>query len=71
MENCHCVCRMPQLLEWVPLAIIFHYVHPSSSSGLYKGSESLVSLYISPQIRYKERGSVSPCMFESIDFASL
>lgn len=71
MQSCHCVCRTPQLLEWVPLAIVFHHVNLCSSAGLYKDSESLVSLYISPQVRQKERGSLSPCTFESIDFVSL
>lgn len=44
MENCHLVGRMPQVLEWVQLAAIFHSVHLYSSIALNKGSQSLVSL---------------------------
>lgn len=44
MENCHLVSRMPQVLEWVQIAAIFHSVHLYTNIALNKVSESLISL---------------------------
>lgn len=69
-ENCHLVYRMPQLLEWVRLATIFHCVN-LCFSGSFRQRVRVFGFFVDKPRGEIERGPVSLCALESVDLVSL